>query len=100
MQRRSTQPSHAITRQPRRSRRAPLSAAIGLALAAVYAAPAAAVGCSDLVNLVLPNTTITLAQSYAAGATVSGATKAPVGLCRVAGTVKPGSKSNVHFEVW
>ena len=54
----------------------------------------------DLVNLSLPNTMITLAQSYAAGDTVVGTTKAPVDLCRVAGTIKPGPKSNVRFEVW
>jgi Tannase and feruloyl esterase len=64
------------------------------------AAPAAAVTCADMANLSLPNTTITLAQSYAAGAIVTGTTKAPVGLCRVAGTIKPGPKSNVRFEVW
>jgi Tannase and feruloyl esterase len=64
------------------------------------AAPAAATVCSDLMGLSLPNTTITLAQSYAAGTVVSGTTRAPVDLCRVAATVKPGPQSNVHFEVW
>ena len=64
------------------------------------AAPAAATVCSDLMHLSLPNTTITLAQSYAAGTIVSGTTRAPVDLCRVAATVKPGPQSNVHFEVW
>ena len=56
--------------------------------------------CESLAHLALPNTTITLAQSYAAGETVSGTTTAPLALCRVAGTVKPGPESNVHFEVW
>jgi feruloyl esterase len=56
--------------------------------------------CQSLINLSLPNTTITLAQSYTAGETVSGTTTAPLDLCRVAGTVKPGAESNVHFEVW
>jgi hypothetical protein len=56
--------------------------------------------CESLINLSLPNTTITLAQSYTAGETVSGTTTAPLDLCRVAGTVKPGAQSNVHFEVW
>ncbi len=56
--------------------------------------------CSDLMQLSLPNTTITLAQSYAAGTVVSGTTVAPVDLCRVAGTIKPGPRSNVRFEVW
>jgi Tannase and feruloyl esterase len=64
------------------------------------AAPASATVCSDLMRLSLPNTTVTLAQSYAAGAVVSGTTTAPVALCRVAGTIKPGPQSNVHFEVW
>src|SRR5205807_6882853 len=75
-------------------------ASLTVAAVMFHAAPAAAVSCSDLTGLSLPNTTITLAHSYAAGATVSGTTKAPVGLCRVAGTIKPGSQSNVHFEVW
>jgi hypothetical protein len=67
-----------ITRQERRNRVAPL-----LAVSAIifYAAPAAAYRCSDLANLtLLPNTKITLAQTYMAGQTVSGTTTAPVGL--------------------
>ena len=71
------------------------------AAAALHAAPsAAATACADLTSFLLPDTTITLAQSYTAGATVSGSTKAPVDLCRVAGTIKPGPQSNIHFEVW
>jgi feruloyl esterase len=62
--------------------------------------PALAASCSDLTSLELPNTRITLTQSYEAGQTVTGTTSAPAGLCRVAGTVKPGPKSNVKFEVW
>lgn len=90
----SLQHNQSITRQRRRNRVAP-----PLAVAAVmfYAAPAAAASCSDLASLSLPNTTIARAQSYAAEDTVSGTTKAPVGLCRVAGTIKPGSQSNIHF---
>jgi len=99
MQLYSLQPRQPITRQGRRNRVLPLL--VPLAVAAVYAAPAAAMTCSDLTtSLSLPNTMITLAKSYAAGDTVSGSTKAPVGLCRVAGTIKPGLQSNVHFEVW
>jgi feruloyl esterase len=74
----------------------PLAAAIVV----LFAAPAGATVCADLMSLSLPNTTITLAQSYAAGAVVSGTTTAPVGMCRVAATIKPGPQSNVHFEVW
>src|SRR4051812_18695858 len=55
--------------------------------------------CSDLqAALAIPSTTLTIAQSYVAGSTVldfqKSAIKAPVGLCRVAGTVKPGARSN------
>ncbi|HTJ04533.1 MAG TPA: tannase/feruloyl esterase family alpha/beta hydrolase [Caldimonas sp.] len=70
------------------------------AAAAMHVAPALAATCADLTSFVLADTTITLAQSYTAGSTVSGSTKAPVDLCRVAGTIKPGPQSNIHFEVW
>src|SRR6185437_5273777 len=100
MQPYSVQPSQPTRRQRRRNRVVPLLGAPAVAAVMVCAAPPVAASCSDLVRLSLPNTTITLAQSYAAGDTVSGATKAPVGLCRVAGTIKPGSQSNIHFEVW
>jgi Tannase and feruloyl esterase len=72
-----------------------LSASLALACGAASAAD-----CESLTSLALPDTTITLAQTYAAGETVSGTTVAPVELCRVAGTVKPGPRSNVQFEVW
>lgn len=71
-----------------------------LVAVALSASAAAATSCASLTSLSLPNTTITLAQSYTAGQVVSGTTIAPVALCRVAGTVKPGPNSNVHFEVW
>ena len=100
MQVHSLQLGQPITPQRIGHRAGPLLAASALATVALYAAPAAAVTCADLTRLSLPNTTITLAQSYAAGDTVTGTTKAPVGLCRVAGTIKPGSRSNVRFEVW
>lgn len=69
---------------------------------AVYASSPAAAGptCASLTGLSLPNTVITLAQSYTAGQTVVTGITAPAGLCRVAGTVKPGPKSDIHFEVW
>jgi Tannase and feruloyl esterase len=87
-----------FTRQRKRNRVAPQ---LAMAATIFYAAPAAADRCSDLINLsMLPKTTITLAQTYTAGQTVSGTTVAPAGLCRVAGTIKPGPNSDVHFEVW
>jgi feruloyl esterase len=84
----------------RRQRRSGVAPPLAVAAVMVCAAPVAAATCSDLASLSLPKTTITLAQSYTAGETVSGNTIAPVGLCRVAGTIKPGPQSNIHFEVW
>src|SRR5689334_8382555 len=97
MQHCSLQSTQLIAQQVRKKFvAAPLAAAV----VALYAVPAAAITCADLANLSLPDTTITRAQSYAAGDVVSGTTRAPAGLCRVAGTIKPGPRSNVHFEVW
>jgi hypothetical protein len=94
----SLQPGQPITRQRRRNRVAPT---LAVAATIFYAAPAPADRCTNLLSMsLLPNTKITLAQTYTAGQTVSGTTTAPAGLCRVAGTIKPGPKSNVHFEVW
>ncbi|HEY2816347.1 MAG TPA: tannase/feruloyl esterase family alpha/beta hydrolase [Casimicrobiaceae bacterium] len=97
MQHCTLQSTRPIAQQLRRKFVAsPLAAAVII----LYAVPAAAITCADLAGLSLPNTTITRAQLYSAGDVVSGTTKAPVGLCRVAGTIKPGPQSNVHFEVW
>ena len=52
---------------------------------------AAASMCANLIGFSLPRTKVALARSYRAGEMVSGVTKAPVGLCRVAGTSKPSS---------
>ena len=94
----SLQAGQPITRQRRRNRVAP---PLAVAATIFYAAPAAADRCTNLLSMsLLPNTKITLAQTYTAGQTVSGTTTAPAGLCRVAGTIKPGPKSNVQFEVW
>jgi feruloyl esterase len=78
-----------------------LSLSMILLTCSTFAFPSAsAEPCASLTSLSLPNTTITLAQSYTAGETVTGTTTAPVALCRVAGTVKPGPMSDIHFEVW
>jgi len=79
---------------------APLAATAFMCCAIPAAAGPAVPSCPGLIGLPLPNTTITLAQSYAAGAIVSGNTRAPVDLCRVAATIKPGPQSNVRMEVW
>ena len=72
-------------------------------------ASAAATTCEDLASLKLPDTTITLAQSVAAGAFTP--PPDPFGFppavlfknvpafCRVTGVIKPTSDSNIQFEV-
>jgi feruloyl esterase len=67
--------------------------------------PALAATCEELSSLKLADTTISIAQGVAAGqfAPPSG-TAAPFknlpAFCRVAGTMKPSSDSNIQFEVW
>ena len=74
-----------------------------VALIAVVFSPEpllAAPNCASIASLSLLNTKITRAQHYLAGELVTGMTKAPVDLCRIAGTVTPSSESNIRFEVW
>jgi feruloyl esterase len=68
--------------------------------------------CEGLASLTLPNTTITLAQTVAAGAFTPPATagaatppaaqgfKALLPFCRVAATVKPTDDSDIKVEIW
>src|ERR1700733_16337738 len=72
--------------------------------------PAAAASCEDLAHLALPDTTITLAQSVAAGGfpppVPSWARRfmqpkaIPVAFCRVTGEIRPTQDSDIKFEVW
>lgn len=87
-----------------------------LALGALTCAlPAWGASCESLASLALPDTTITLAQTVAAGAFVlpSGTPPPPGGggnsadayknlpaFCRVAATLKPTSDSDIKIEVW
>lgn len=77
--------------------------ALLLTLLAVGSVSAAT--CEAMAELKLPNTTITTAQSVAAGAyappTGSAAPyKDLPAFCRVAGVIKPTSDSEIKFEVW
>jgi feruloyl esterase len=60
--------------------------------------------CASLAGLALPDTTVSLAQTYAAGTVVTGTVTAPVSLCRVVGKIQPSTNpvgdSNINFEVW
>ena len=89
-----------MTRRSRKSKHLLSAASVAmLASVAFYAgALAASMSCERLTSISLPNTTITFAQSYAPGQTVSGTIIAPVGLCRVASTVKPSSDSNTGLR--
>jgi tannase/feruloyl esterase len=72
------------------------------------AALAAAASCESLAGLKLHDTTITMAQSVAAGAftvPAGGRGAAPrfddlPGFCRVAATLKPSSDSDIKMEIW
>jgi feruloyl esterase len=78
------------------------------AAAWVSSAPATAAGtCESLSTLTLPDTTITLAQSVAAGGFSppsgggGGQTYSTLpAFCRVAATIKPTSDSDIKVEVW
>jgi len=74
--------------------------AVSLAALAASGGFAQAATCESLTGLSLPDTTISLAQTYTAGEVITGAIHAPVALCRVVGKVTPSSDSNINFEVW
>lgn len=85
------------------------TSAIGLFAMPVEATAAAS--CESLKNLTLANTTITEAHAYAAStftpqgpAWRAGANRqlkpVPADLCRVTGTIKPTSDSDIKFELW
>jgi feruloyl esterase len=70
--------------------------------------PASAATCEGLASLKLPNTTITSAETVAAGAFTppAGARGTPMPLkdlpefCRIRATLKPSSDSDIKMEVW
>ncbi|MES2626622.1 MAG: tannase/feruloyl esterase family alpha/beta hydrolase [Pseudomonadota bacterium] len=76
-------------------------------LLAIFALPATAFGatCEDLGKLALPDTTVTLAETVAAGA-LPGTDREPAlyanlpAFCRVQATVAPTSDSDIKIEVW
>src|SRR5882724_9849670 len=78
--------------------------------AAVIALSGAAEGatCESLSSLTLPNTTITMAQTVAAGSFVApgrggGPGQALADLpafCRVQATLRPSADSNIKMELW
>jgi feruloyl esterase len=87
------------------------SLGLGLALVLLIAPESYAATCESLLALSWPNTTITLAQSVAAGAFSPPATgrgsaqpnaifKQLPAFCRVAATLRPSPDSDIKVEVW
>src|SRR5262245_20104581 len=94
-----------------------LAALWGLTAALLHTPPVAAATCESLASISLPSTTITAAQTVAAGAYVppaparrGGGNAAPQGrgnafadlpeFCRVAATLRPSSDSDIKMEIW
>ena len=102
--------SRSRTTDSRRARpfgRAVLILAAGLCV--FSARPVAAQSCEALASLKLPDATITLAQSVAAGAFAPPVRGGRGGgpqfgdlpaFCRVTATLKPSSDSDINIEVW
>ena len=82
------------------------SANILLGLVLLAALPSAAASCESLADLKLPDTTITLAQTVAAGGFSLPEGPAPPlfrnlpAFCRVVAEVKPTKDSDIRMEVW
>lgn len=78
---------------------------LAVACAAFIAAPAygaAPMSCESLAGLNLPDTTITIAAVVPAGAFDPPGATPPIdtAACRVAGSIKPTSDSDIRFEAW
>src|SRR6476646_1491743 len=78
-------------------------------LAAIPTAVFGAARCEDLSKVSLPNTTITMAQTVAAGAFTAPAGRGGGGanpfatlpaFCRIQATLKPSSDSDIRMELW
>ena len=58
-----------------------------------------AVDCSNLISIISDSSTMTAAASVTPPATISGVA-VTVPMCRVQGTARPSSDSEIKFEVW
>jgi feruloyl esterase len=77
--------------------------AVLAALAIAAVAPLSAATCESLKSISLPNIEITIAESRPAGEFAQKDAKPIANLpafCRVAGSIKPSSDSDIRFEVW
>src|ERR1700674_3142693 len=80
--------------------------ALLLPVALMHGAPAVTGSCESLASATLPNTTITMAQSVAAGGLSTAGGRGGQTLqglpafCRVAASLKPSRDSEIKIEVW
>lgn len=82
---------------------ASVTASIAALVAGTSSMSAAGMTCENLSGLKLADTTITTAESVAPGAFTPprpNSKPVPVAFCRVAGSIKPTSDSDIKFEVW
>src|SRR6185436_4951808 len=73
--------------------------ALGVGLAGASGAAHAALSCAQLTSVTSEASTITAAVLVPAGTPVNGVTTT-VPYCRVQGTARPSSDSEIKFEVW
>src|SRR5687768_1954695 len=72
----------------------------GALLLALAGGAAQAADCASLATATPFDSTVTSAAVVPAGAIVTGTTRAPVDFCRVQGTARPSSDSEIKWEVW
>ena len=73
--------------------------ALGVGLAGVSGGAQAALSCAQLASVTSDSSTMTAATLVPAGTTVNGVTPT-VPFCRVQGTARPSTDSEIKFEVW
>jgi feruloyl esterase len=71
----------------------------GTCLTLAITLPVSAGNCESLTSLVLPNTTVTSAQSANSGESADAIGVLPA-FCRVAATIRPSADSDIRIEVW
>jgi hypothetical protein len=89
---------------PHSGKALPFSALLLASIAIGSSAQAGPMPCEELASLQLRDTTITTAQSVPAGSFTPPGSPTPItglpAFCRVAGSIKPTSDSDIKFEVW
>jgi hypothetical protein len=79
------------------------SSNLAIVFAVLIVSRGIAATCENLAALALPNTTVTIAEARPAGEFTASGIKPIANLpafCRIAGSMKPSSDSDIRFEVW